>query len=62
MDRGLMARDDLKNVGFGDARRDGARVSTEGAREAAGFVAGLHVEGRKSVLPFRGPREGGGHA
>lgn len=60
MNKGLMARDDLKNVGFSD---DDAppRVSTEGQRESAGFVAGLHIEQKASILPFRSAPRGGGH-
>ncbi|KAJ8614456.1 hypothetical protein CTAYLR_000823 [Chrysophaeum taylorii] len=64
MDRGLMARDDLAKVGFGDDdTKDtrGSRVVTEGQRESAGFVAGLHIEERKSLNPFRWTPRGGGH-
>ena len=29
---------------------------------SGGFVAGLHIDERKSILPFRGPAGKGGHA
>mmetsp|Transcript_20609 Transcript_20609/g.61461 ORF Transcript_20609/g.61461 Transcript_20609/m.61461 type:complete len:120 (-) Transcript_20609:269-628(-) len=61
MDRGLMARDDLKNVGFGNKAPGAARVVIEGERETKGFVAGTHLEERKSILPFRPGQKGGGH-
>lgn len=38
-----------------------AQVDTEGERENAGFVAGLHIDERKSILPFRSPSGKGGH-
>ena len=60
MDRGLMARDDLKNVGFDEAAA-ARRVVIEGERETKGFVAGTHLEERKSLLPFRPGQKGGGH-
>mmetsp|Transcript_29584 Transcript_29584/g.90521 ORF Transcript_29584/g.90521 Transcript_29584/m.90521 type:complete len:123 (-) Transcript_29584:211-579(-) len=63
MERGLMKKDDLANVGFGDD--DGAkaapRVVTEGQREQGGFVAGTHIQERSSWFPWRWTPRGGGH-
>lgn len=50
MDRGLMAKDDLNNLGFGD---NGAyeRVNPkEGEKEKSGFVAGMGVSPGKGSL------------
>ena len=45
-----------------DSQTRGNRVDHEGVRESGGFVAGLHIDERKSILPFRGPAGKGGHA
>ncbi|KAH8061253.1 hypothetical protein JL721_8914 [Aureococcus anophagefferens] len=55
------ASDDMKNIGMDDSQTRGNRVDHEGVRESGGFVAGLHIDERKSILPFRGPA-GKGHA
>ena len=56
------AGDDMKNIGMDDSQTRGNRVDHEGVRESGGFVAGLHIDERKSILPFRGPAGKGGHA
>ena len=40
-----------------------AQIVTEGERENTGFVAGMHIDERKSIFPIRGPsaKGGGGH-
>ena len=52
----------MKNIGMDDSQTRGNRVDHEGVRESGGFVAGLHIDERKSILLFRGPAGKGGHA
>mmetsp|Transcript_20347 Transcript_20347/g.26366 ORF Transcript_20347/g.26366 Transcript_20347/m.26366 type:complete len:123 (+) Transcript_20347:102-470(+) len=62
--RGLMACDDLSQVGFGDSNIQESRekrIVLEGKKEEQGFVAGMHIEQRSSWLPFRWTPRGGGH-
>ena len=60
MDKNLMARDAMENIGFGAAPAPRARVVTEGDRERGGFVAGTHLGARRGWNPFAAPRSGGG--
>ena len=60
MDKNLMARDAMENIGFGAAPAPNARVVTEGDREREGFVAGTHLGARRGWNPFAAPRSGGG--
>ena len=60
MDKNLMARDAVENIGFGAAPAPNARVVTEGDREREGFVAGTHLGARRGWNPFAAPRSGGG--
>jgi hypothetical protein len=46
MERNLMAKEDLNDLGFGDKQYE-RKKADEGVKEATGFVAGLNVRGSK---------------
>ena len=63
MDKDLMARDAMENIGFGTTKARRARVVTEGDREREGFVGGTHLGERRRWNPFSGsaPKTGPSH-
>lgn len=44
MDAGLMAEENLDQMGFGENQRVHAAKEYDGAKEKAGFVAGKHIQ------------------
>jgi cytochrome c oxidase assembly protein subunit 19 len=47
MDRDLMAKDEMDNLGLGEHRSYERKPCEEGIKESKGFVAGLTVQGSK---------------